>query len=40
MKKLLDKIKKKLISASVKKDVNQRNAKSSRTFPKQKTSLK
>jgi hypothetical protein len=40
MKKLLDKVKKKLISASVKKDVGQKSVKSSRTFPKQKASLK
>lgn len=40
MKKLLDKVKKKLISATVKKDVGQKNVKSSRAFPRQKASLK
>lgn len=40
MKKLLDKIKKKLLSSVDKKNDNQKNVKNTRTFPKQKTPLK
>lgn len=40
MKKILDKVKKKLMAAGVKKDVGQKGVRSSKTFPKQKTPLK